>query len=55
MNSKYKKDLSEKFSEFLNKSKFKLSNHFDEKHAKKFLDKKDKCLKRIKLSDIIEK
>lgn len=45
--NKYKKDLSEKFYEFLNKHKFKLSNNFDEKHSKKFLDKKDKCLERI--------
>ena len=54
INSKYKKDLFEKFYEFLNKNKFKLSNNFDEKHSKKFLDKKNKCLERIKLSDIIE-
>ena len=54
LNSKYKKDLSEKFSEFLNKNKFKLSNNFDEKNSKKFLDKKDKCLERIIISDIIE-
>ena len=55
LNSKYKKDLSEKFSEFLNKNKFKLSNNFDEKNSKKFLNKKDKCLERIIISDIIEK
>ena len=54
LNSKYKKDLSEKFAEFLNKNKFKLSNNFDEKNAKKFLNKKDKCLERIIISDIIE-
>ena len=54
LNKKYKKDLFEKFSEFLNKNKFKLSNNFDEKHSKKFLDKKDKCLERIIISDIIE-
>ena len=54
LNTKYKKDLFEKFSEFLNKNKFKLSNNFDEKHSKKFLDKKDKCLERIIISDIIE-
>ena len=50
----YKKDLFKKLSEFLDKRKFKLSNKFDEKHSKKFLDKKDKCLERIILSDIIE-
>ena len=50
----YKKDLFEKFSEFLDKKKFKLSNNFDAKNSKKFLDKKDKCLERIILSDIIE-
>ena len=50
----YKKDLFEKFSEFLDKNKFKLSNNFDAKNSKKFLDKKDKCLERIILSDIIE-
>ena len=54
LNTKYKQDLFEKFSEFLNKNKFKLSNNFDEKHSKKFLDKKDKCLERIIISDIIE-
>ena len=50
----YKKDLFEKFSEFLDKKKFKLSNNFDAKNSKKFLDKKDKCLERIILSDDIE-
>ena len=50
----YKKDLFEKFSEFLDKKKFKISNNFDAKNSKKFLDKKDKCLERIILSDIIE-
>ena len=34
--------------------KFKLSNNFDEKHSKKFLVKKDKCLERIIISDEIE-
>ena len=53
LNTKYKQDLFEKFSEFLNKNKFKISNNFDEKHSKKFLDKKDKCLERIIISDII--
>ena len=50
----YKKDLFEKFSEFLDKKKFKLSNNFDAKNSKKFLHTKDKCLERIILSDIIE-
>ena len=49
-----KSTMIEKFSEFLNKKKFKLSNNFDEKNSKKFLDKKDKCLERIIISDIIE-
>ena len=39
---------------FLDKKKFKLSNNFDAKNSKKFLDKKDKCLSKIILSDIIE-
>ena len=52
--SNYKKDLFEKFSHFLNKKKFKLSNNFDARNSKKFLSKKDKCLERIVLSDKIE-
>ena len=50
----YKKDLFEKFSNFLDKKKFKLCNKFDERNSKKFLSKKDKCLERIVLSDKIE-
>ena len=50
----YKKNLFEKFSLFLDKKKFKLSNQFDAKNSKKFLDKKDKYLSKIILSDIIE-
>ena len=50
----YKKNLLETFSNFLDKNKFKLSNKFDEKNSKKFLDKKNKCLEKIILSDIIE-
>ena len=50
----YKKELFEKFYNFLDKKKFKLSNNFNEKNSKKFLDKKNKCLERIILSDIIE-
>mgnify|MGYP006873135756 CR=1 FL=1 len=53
-NSNYKKDLFEKFSQFMNKKKFKLCNNFDARNSKKFLSKKDKCLERIVLSDKIE-
>ena len=52
-NPKYRKELFDKYCVFLDK-KFKLSNDFDEKHSKKFLDKKDKCLERIIISDEIE-
>ena len=50
----YKKDLNEKYHHFLDKAKFKLSNAFDEKNSKKFLNKKDKYLKEMILSDVIE-
>ena len=50
----YQKDLYKKFMQFLQKNKFKISNSFDAKHSKKFLDKKNKCLEKIILSDIIE-
>lgn len=50
----YKKTLFKKFSLFLDKKKFKLSNNYDAKNSKKFLDKKDKCLSKIILSDKIE-
>ena len=50
----YKKDLNEKYHHFLEKAKFKLSNDFDEKNSKKFLNKKDKYLKEMILSDVIE-
>ena len=50
----YQKDLYKKFMQFLQKNKFKISNCFDAKHSKKFLDKKNKCLEKIFLSDIIE-
>ena len=53
-NPTYKKELFDKFSKFLDKNKFKLWNQFDEKNSKKFLNKKDKCLEPIILSDIIE-
>ena len=42
------------YSEFLYAKKFKLSNEFDAKHSKKFLEQKDKYLERIILSDVIE-
>ena len=50
----YKEELYKKFSVFLQSKKFKISNQFDEKNSKKFLEKKDKYLERIVLSDIIE-
>ena len=50
----YKKDLYEIYHHFLDKAKFKLSNAYDEKNSKKFLIKKDKYLKEIILSDVIE-
>ena len=50
----YRLKLLDKFNDFLNKKKFKLSNNFDEKNSKKFLAKKDKYLERIIISDIIE-
>ena len=54
ISSNINKDLSEMFSLFIKKKKFKISNTFDEKHSKKFLDKKNKCLEKIILSDVIE-
>jgi hypothetical protein len=50
----YQKDLYNKFMKFLNNKKFKISNKYDAKNAKKFLDTKNKCLERMILSDIIE-
>ena len=50
----YKKDLFDKYSEFLGMKKFKISNNFDAKNSKKFLEKKNKCLEKIILSDEIE-
>ena len=50
----YKKDLFDKYSEFLDIKKFKISNNFDAKNSKKFLEKKNKCLEKIILSDKIE-
>ena len=52
--SNYNKELYKIYANFLKIKKFKISNEFDEKNAKKFLDKKDKCMQRIVLSDIIE-
>lgn len=50
----YKKELFKKFYYFLKKKKFKISKKFNAKNSQKFLEKKDKCLERIILSDIIE-
>lgn len=52
--SNYNKELIQKFSTFLQTKKFKISNEFDAKNSKKFLDKKDKYLEKIVLTDIIE-
>ena len=38
----------------MNKKKFILLNNFDAKNSQKFLAKKDKCLERIILPDLIE-
>ena len=54
LSNNYKEELYKKFSVFLQSKKFKISNQFDEKNSKKFLEKKDKYLERIVLSDIIE-
>ena len=50
----YNKELSKIYANFFKAKRFKISNEFDARNAKKFLDKKDKCLQRIVLSDIIE-
>ena len=50
----YNEELSKLYSNFLKSKRFKISNVFDAKNSKKFLDKKDKCMQRIVLSDIIE-
>ena len=50
----YNKELSKIYTNFLKSKRFKISNLFDEKNSKKFLDKKDKCMQRIILSDIID-
>ena len=33
------------------KTKFKISNKFDKRHSKKFLEEKDKCLEPVKIDD----
>ena len=50
----YKKELHDKYSIFLKSKKFKISNEFDAKNSKKFLDKKDKYMQKIVLNDVIE-
>ena len=51
----YKEELYKTFSNFLYIKKFKLSNEFDARHSKKFLEQKNKYLEKIVLSDVIEK
>ena len=48
-----KKELYKTCSKFLYRKKFKLSNEFDARHSKKFLEQKNKYLERIVLSDVI--
>lgn len=55
LSSNYNKELINTFSTFLQTKKFKISNEFDAKNSKKFLDKKNKYLEKIILTDIIEK
>ena len=55
ISNNYNKKLNKIFSLFLQKKKFKIQNEFDEKNAKKFLEKKNKCLERLILCDEIEK
>lgn len=40
LTTNYNKELINKFSTFLQTKKFKISNEFDAKNSKKFLDKK---------------
>ena len=54
LSQNYNKELSNIFANFLKSKRFKISNEFDEKNTKEFLDKKDKCMQKIILSDIIE-
>jgi hypothetical protein len=54
LTTNYNKELINKFSTFLQTKKFKISNEFDAKNSKKFLDKKNKYLEKIILTDIIE-
>lgn len=53
-NLNYKEELYKTFSNFLYIKKFKLSNEFDSRNSKKFLEQKNKYLERIVLSDVIE-
>ena len=55
LSSNYNKELIHKFSIFLQTKKFKISNEFDAKNSKKFLEKKNKYLEKIILTDIIDK
>ena len=50
----YNNELYNKFSNFLKEKKFKISDEFNAKNSKNFLVKKNKCLEKIVLSDIIE-
>ena len=50
----YKKNLYAIYSLFLGKKKFYLSNNYNKKNSEKFLEKKDKCLERIVLPDLVE-
>lgn len=50
----YNEKLYNKYSIFFKSKKFKISDDFDAKNSKRFLDKKDKCMQRIVLSDKIE-
>lgn len=47
----YKEELYKKFSVFLQSKKFKISNQFDEKNSKKFLDSKNDAMEEIQLND----
>ena len=55
LSDNYNKELYNKYSLFLKGKKFKISNEFDAKNSKKFLNKKDKYMQKMVLSDTIEK
>ena len=55
LSDNYNKELYNKYFLFLKSKKFKISNEFDAKNSKKFLNKKDKYMQKMVLSDIIEK